>query len=66
MFREYRQLYTRDLLIHCKHVKTRFDTSNKELDKSLRKGKSKKIIRLIKDDLGGKIITEFATLRPKT
>ena len=53
----------------------RFDTSNYEENTSktsalarrpLPTGKNKKVIGLIKDELGGKIITEFVTLRPKT
>ena len=36
-------------------IETRFDTSNYELDKSLPKGKTKKVIGLMKDELGGKI-----------
>ena len=35
-------------------VETRFDTSNYKLDKPLSKGKNKKVIGLIKDELGGK------------
>ena len=45
---------------------TRFDTSNYELDRPLPKGKNKKIIGLIKDELGGKTMIEFVGLRAKT
>ena len=44
----------------------RFDTSNYEVNRPLLTGKNKKVIGLMKDELGGKIITEFVTLRPKT
>ena len=47
-------------------VKKRFDTSNYEVNRRLPTGKNKKVIGLMKDELGGKIITEFVTLRPKT
>ena len=47
-------------------VDKRFDTSNYEINRPLSTGKNKKVIGLMKDELGGKIITEFATLRPKT
>ena len=60
-------------------VENRFDTSNYEANTSettagpsalarrpLPTGKNKKVIGLMKDELGGKIITEFVTLRPKT
>ena len=47
-------------------VEKRFDMSNYEVDRPLPTGKNKKVIGLMKDELGGKIITEFVTLRPKT
>ena len=56
-------------------VENRFDTSNYEVNTSetnalarrpLPTGKNKKIIGLMKDELVGKIIMEFVTLRPKT
>ena len=47
-------------------VEKRFDTSSYEVDRPLPAGKNKKVIGLMKDELGGKIITEFVTLRPKT
>ena len=47
-------------------VENRFDTSNYEVNRRLPTGKNKKVIGLMKDELGGKIITEFVALRPKT
>ena len=47
-------------------VEKRFVTSNYEVNSSLPTGNNKKVIGLMKDELGGKIITEFITLRPKT
>ena len=47
-------------------VDNRFDTSNYEVKRPLSIGKNKKVIGLMKDELGGEIITEFVTLRPKT
>ena len=43
-------------------VETIFDTLNYELDRPLPKGKNKKVIGLIKDKLGGKIMTKFVGL----
>ena len=48
-------------------VEERFDTSgyDKEDAGSLPIGKNKKVIGLMKDELGGAIMTEFISLRPK-
>ena len=46
-------------------VKERFDTSNCIYDRPLPIGVNKKVIGLMKDELGGGIITEFVALRPK-
>ena len=47
-------------------VYNRFDTSNYGANRPLPIGKNKKVIGLMKDELGGQIITEFIALRPKT
>ena len=46
-------------------VQTRFDTSGYIPDRPLPIGLNKKVIGLMKDELGGKIMTEFVALRPK-
>ena len=49
----------------AENVKERFDTSNYIYDKPLPTGVNKKVQGLMKDELGGDIITEFVALRPK-
>ena len=46
-------------------VKDRFDTSGYNPDRPLPVGLNKKVISLMKDELGGEIMTEFVTLSPK-
>ena len=47
-------------------VETRFYTPNFELGRPLPKGKNKKVIGLMKDELGGQIMKEFVGLRART
>ena len=47
-------------------VETRFDTSNYELDRPLPKGKNKKVIGLLEDESGIKIMRKFVELRATT
>ena len=46
-------------------VKERFDTSNFSYDRPLSININKKVVGLMKDELGGGIINEFVALRPK-
>ena len=46
-------------------VEDRFDTSGYNDNRPLPVGKNKKVIGLMKDELGGGIMKEFITLRPK-
>ena len=48
------------------NVNKRFDTSNYEIKRPLLIGRNKNVKGLMKNELGGKIMTEFAALRPKT
>ena len=62
MLHGYIQLYSlckssRHLLDTAKDVETRFDTLNYKLERPLPEGKNKKVLVLMKDDWGGKIIT---------
>ena len=46
-------------------VEARFDTSGYVLDRPLPVGTNKKVIGLMKDEVGGEIMKEFVSLRPK-
>ena len=59
---------TRDFCYNIANdVEERFDTSgyDKKDSRPLPIGKNKKVIGLMKDELGGQIMTEFVALRPK-
>ena len=47
-------------------VEERFDTSSYEINRPLATGKNKKLIGLMKDELGAKIMTTFAARISKT
>ena len=47
-------------------VENKFDTSKWEVNWPLPTENNKKVIRLMKDELGRKIVTEFVAIRPKT
>ena len=54
--------YIKTKYIHidtAKYVGTRFDTLSYELGRLLPRGKNKKVIRLMKDELGRKMMVEF-------
>ena len=65
------QMDTESFIVHVKtddiykdiaeDAETRFDTSNYQLNRPL-----KKVIGLMKEELGGKIMTKFVELRAKT
>ena len=47
-------------------VEKRFNTSNYNINRALPTGKNKKVIELMKHEIGGKVMTEFVALKPKT
>ena len=70
------KLYTDSFIVHVKtddiykdstkDVEKRFDTLNYEIGRSVPKGRNKKLIGLMEDELGGQILREFVGLRAKT
>ena len=49
-----------------KDVETRFDTSSYELERLSPRGKNKNVVRLMKNELSRKMLTNFPALRLKT
>ena len=60
-------LYTENIYKDiAEDIKTRFDTWNYESVRPLPKGRNKNVIRLMRDELGGKIMSKFVGLSVKT
>ena len=61
-------IFTEDFFKDINDVERWFDTSNygKNDKRPLPMGMNKKVIRMFKDELGGKIMKEFCALRAKT
>ena len=49
----------------AKDVERNYDTSNYTVERPLPMGKNKKVLGMMKDELGGKIMKEFIGLRPE-
>ena len=49
----------------AKDVEKKYDTSSYTVERPLPMGMNKKVIGMMKDELGGKIMKEFIGLRPK-
>lgn len=49
----------------AEYFQTKFEMSNYKVDRSLPIGKNKKMIGLLDDELGGRIMKVFVALRPK-
>lgn len=49
----------------AEYFQTKFGMSNYKVDRSLPIGKNKKMIGLLDDELGGRIMKVFVALRPK-
>lgn len=49
----------------AEYFETKFEKSNYEVDRPLPIGKNKKMIGLLDDELGGRIMKVFVALRPK-
>ena len=54
--------YKHDIYKDIVDIETRFGASNYELERPLPKEKNKKVIRLMKDELCGRIMTKFVEL----
>ena len=50
----------------AEYIEITFDTSDYELERTLTKRKNEIVIGLMKDELGGKIMTKFVGLKAKT
>ena len=50
----------------AEYVETRFDTSNYEINRPFPKGKSKKVIGLMKDELDEQIVKKKCWIKSKT